>query len=70
MIEQLRAIHVPDEHAWTEFRAAAWWHTYRPSNVPAASAETPTMAEPVSASEQATVVGQKPPRLIIPDFDR
>jgi serine/threonine protein kinase len=70
MIERLRAIHVPDEHAWTEMRAAAWWHTYRPSHVPSASADTPTMAEPVSASEQATVVGQKPPRLFIPDFDR
>jgi serine/threonine-protein kinase len=70
MIDRLRAIQVPAEHAWTEMRAAAWWHTYRPSHVPAASAETPTMAQPVSASDQATLVGKAPARLIIPDFDR
>jgi serine/threonine protein kinase len=70
MIERLRAIHVPDEHAWTDARAAAWWATYRPSHVPAASAETPTMADAGSASEQPTIVGRQPARLIIPDFDR
>jgi len=69
MITRLRAIHVPDEYAWTDLRAAAWWSTYRPAGAPTASAETPTLAEPGNAasSEQPTLVGrQAPPRLLIP----
>jgi serine/threonine protein kinase len=27
---QLRAIVIPDEHAWTEARAQRWWQSYRP----------------------------------------
>lgn len=27
----LRAIEIPDEHAWTEARALAWWDTYQPA---------------------------------------
>jgi serine/threonine protein kinase len=26
----VRAIPIPDEHAWTDARAAAWWRDYRP----------------------------------------
>ncbi|HEY5946373.1 MAG TPA: protein kinase [Kofleriaceae bacterium] len=27
---QLRAIKIPDEHVWTQARAAAWWRNYNP----------------------------------------
>jgi hypothetical protein len=27
---QLRAIQIPDEHLWTQARAAAWWRNYTP----------------------------------------
>jgi eukaryotic-like serine/threonine-protein kinase len=69
MIERLRAIHVPEEYAWTELRAAAWWSTHKPANAPTAGADMPTMpgAGIDSASEQPTLVGRQPaPRLIIP----
>jgi len=37
---RLNEIAIPDEHAWTEARAAAWWRDYRPPepspNVPSA----------------------------------
>ena len=30
LIEALRAIEIPAEHAWTEARAQAWWRTHKP----------------------------------------
>jgi serine/threonine protein kinase len=30
LADKLRAIEIPDEHAWTAARAAAWWKTYEP----------------------------------------
>jgi eukaryotic-like serine/threonine-protein kinase len=40
---QLRAIPIPEEHAWTEARAAAWWREYRAPvpapNVPSAEVQ-------------------------------
>jgi serine/threonine-protein kinase len=30
LADKLRAIEIPDEHAWTGARAAAWWKTYEP----------------------------------------
>jgi serine/threonine protein kinase len=41
VIAQLRAIRIPDEHAWNQTRAAAWWRTYSPP----APAETVPSAE-------------------------
>ena len=31
LAEALRAIPIPDEHAWTEAKARAWWEEYRPA---------------------------------------
>jgi serine/threonine protein kinase len=40
---QLRAIEIPDEHVWTQPRAAAWWRNYTPpapvQNVPTAEVQ-------------------------------
>jgi serine/threonine protein kinase len=40
---QLRAIKIPDEHVWTQARAAAWWRNYSPPapvpNVPSAEVQ-------------------------------
>jgi serine/threonine protein kinase len=72
MIERLRSIHIPEEHAWTELRAAAWWHTYRPSRGAKADPDMPTQPIPVESSDAPTRAGkapQVPARLIMPDFD-
>ncbi len=73
MIERLRAIEIPEEHAWTELRAAAWWHTYRPSKGAKAGADEPTTQQPAVSSEAPTIVGNKPAqqpgRLIMPHLD-
>jgi serine/threonine-protein kinase len=68
MIERLRAIHIPEEYAWSELRAHAWWHQFRPAIVVAAP-EQATMAGEPSASDQPTVVGRAPPKRIVPRFD-
>ncbi len=31
LADRLRAIRIPDEYAWTDARAAAWWHSYQPA---------------------------------------
>ena len=41
---QLRAIVIPDEHAWTQSHAAAWWRTYSP---PAPIASVPSAEQQV-----------------------
>lgn len=50
---QLRAIPIPDEHAWTEDRARAWWAEYRPP-IPA----TP----PTVSNVQVIMPGSTEPR--------
>ncbi len=53
----LRAIAIPQQHAWTESRAAAWWHSYSPKG-PAPAAAEPTVERlvvPAPSEEPATV---------------
>jgi hypothetical protein len=35
LASRLRAIAIPDAHAWTDERAAAWWRGYEPVTAPA-----------------------------------
>jgi hypothetical protein len=61
---RLRAIHIPDEHAWTEARALGWWRAWQPPapapSVPSAEIQVlvPRRSEKeiVHHSEAATVV--------------
>ncbi len=57
---QLRAIQIPDEHAWTEDKARAWWAEYRPP-IPATP---PTVSKvqvimPGSTEQRPTVDGAR-----------
>ena len=57
---QLRAIQIPDEHAWTEDKARAWWAEYRPP-IPATP---PTVSRvqvimPGSTEQRPTVDGAR-----------
>jgi eukaryotic-like serine/threonine-protein kinase len=40
MIAALRAIAIPDEHAWDDDRAAAWWREHRPAPPTAVSTDS------------------------------
>jgi serine/threonine-protein kinase len=42
----LRAIPIPDEHAWTEARAQAWWDAYQP----------PAAAAPIATAEVQVIM--------------
>jgi len=71
LAKQLRAIAIPDEHAWTAERAEAWWREHRPlpersaPRMPGAeSAErvlvpqreaAPTVGSPVAGPDAPTV---------------
>ena len=55
VIAQLRAIRIPDEHAWTQARAAAWWRNYSPP----APAQTVPSAE-VQVIMPGRTKGQRP----------
>ena len=56
---QLRAIPIPDEHAWSEVRAHAWWYTHRPR--PMITAESSPVSSPRLLVPQVSEVGAEPP---------
>jgi serine/threonine-protein kinase len=58
---RLRAIEIPAAHAWTDARAAAWWHEYKPPepapNIPSAEVQVimpgrGTADRPLSATDE------------------
>ncbi|MDX2093382.1 MAG: protein kinase [Kofleriaceae bacterium] len=60
----LREIEIPEEHAWTEHRAQAWWFTHRGATTVAetpepASEQRILVTQPVD--EVPTATGQRPP---------
>ncbi|MGE0396156.1 MAG: serine/threonine protein kinase [Kofleriaceae bacterium] len=57
LADMLRAIDIPDEHAWTDERAHQWWASYRPA-LPVSDADANTIAEVArgAPSETKTVV--------------
>ncbi len=63
MIAMLRAIEIPDEHAWSEARAQAWWREHQPLDRrtrPSASA-IPRMIVPQRepTADEGTTLGAK-----------
>jgi serine/threonine-protein kinase len=56
----LREIEIPEEHAWTEHRAQAWWFTYRPPSTAPDTTEATSQQQlltrsPVEPAPAATV---------------
>lgn len=52
VIDRLRAIDIPDEHAWTEERAREWWANYRPA-MAKSDADAKTIVESDRADPEA-----------------
>jgi serine/threonine protein kinase len=46
MIQRLRAIEIPAEHAWTDAKAASWWGAYKPTSVQTLTPEAATSVAP------------------------
>jgi len=46
VIERLRAIEIPPEHAWSDERAASWWKNYKPNNVATLTSDAATSVAP------------------------
>ena len=59
LAETLRAIPIPDEHAWTLTMSRAWWEDYQPAH-----------AEPVSTSEVQVIMPRESHPTIVTVTDR
>jgi hypothetical protein len=46
LIQRLRAIEIPAEHAWTDDKATSWWKSYRPSKVATLQPDSATSVAP------------------------